>query len=363
MPTAVIDLAALRHNLAQLRQVLQPGTAVMAMVKADAYGHGAGPVALALMRCGVTWFGVATPAEALALRAAGVSGGILVLMPAYRDAAALLEQEIALTITDEPSLAALREQRRPGQRARVHLEVDTGMGRLGLPPAGAVRLAEQLARTPDVILEGLFTHFACADEADRSFTDGQLARFQQTLSELERRGIIVPLTHAANSAGMLAYPEAHFDLVRPGIALYGYHPSPVTKPLLPGLKPVMTLSAPVVFVKRIKSGQSISYGATWRASSDTTIATVRLGYADGYPRALSNRAQVRLHGAFCPVVGRVCMDQLMVEAGALEANIGDRVTLFGPEGPTAEELAQLAGTIPYELLTRIGGRVERSYVE
>lgn len=362
MPTAAIDLAALRHNLTRLRQVLRPGTAVMAMVKADAYGHGAGPVALALMHCGVTWFGVATPAEALALRAAGVSADILVLMPVYRDVAALLEQEIALTITDDLSLTALREQRRPGQRARVHLEVDTGMGRLGLPPEGAVRLAEQLARTSEVTLEGLFTHFACADEADRSFTERQMARFQQALSELKRRGITVPLTHAANSAGLL-YPEAHFDLVRPGIALYGYHPSPVTKPLLPDLKPVMTLSAPVVFVKRVNAGQSVSYGAEWRAPSDTTIATVRLGYADGYPRALGNRAQVRLHGALCPVVGRVCMDQLMVDVGALEVNIGDRVTLFGPEGPTAEELAQLAGTISYELLTRIGERVERSYVE
>jgi alanine racemase len=266
-------------------------------------------------------------------------------------------------MVDEASLAALREQRRPGQRARVHLEVDTGMGRLGLPPEGAVRLAEQLARSPGVVLEGLFTHFACADEADRGFTERQIARFQHVLSELKRRGLTVPLAHAANSAGVLAYPEAHFDLVRPGIALYGYHPSPVTKPLLPDLKPVMTLSAPVVIVRRVKAGQSISYGATWRAPSDTTIATVRLGYADGYPRALGNRAQVRLHGALCPVVGRVCMDQLMVEVGALEVNVGDRATLFGPERPTAEELAQLAGTISYELLTRIGERVERSYRE
>ena len=362
MPSAVIDLAALRHNLARLRQVLKPGTAVMAMVKADAYGHGASRVALALERCGVTWFGVATPAEALALREAGVGGDILVLIQTYHQDAALLEQEIALAISDETSLAALHAQRRPGQRARVHLEVDTGMGRLGLPPEGAIKLAERLSRTPEVVLGGLFTHFACADEADRSFTERQLERFQQVLDELRQLGITPPLIHAANSAGLLAYPEAHFDLVRPGIALYGYHPSPVTKPLSPDLQPVMTLSAPVVFVKPVKAGQSVSYGATWRSPRDTTIATVRCGYADGYPRTLSNRAQVRLHGALCPVVGRVCMDQLMIEVGALEVKVGDRVTLFGPEGPTAEELSLLAGTIPYELLTRIGERVERIYL-
>lgn len=363
MPTALIDLAALHHNLMQLRGRLGPGTAILAPVKANAYGHGAVAVASALARLGVSWFGVATSAEALALREAGITGNILLFIPAYDGVATLLDHDIALTIADEASLAALTAQRRPGQRARVHLKVDTGMGRLGLVAEAAVALAERLARTPGLDLEGLWTHFACADEAERRFTELQLARFQEVVQGLARRGITVPLRHAANSSALLAYPEAHFDLVRPGIALYGYHASPVTEPLLPDLKPVMTLTAPVVFVKPLKAGQSVSYGATWHAPQDTTIATVRLGYADGYPRALGNRATARVHGTLCPIVGRVCMDQLMIDVGALEVSVGDTVTLFGPEGPTAEDLARLVGTIAYELLTRIGERVTRRYLD
>ena len=238
------------------------------------------------------------------------------------------------------------------------------MGRLGGGTEETLRTAKLLDKLDGVELEGLWTHFACSDEPERSYTEGQLERFHEAVSALEHAGIQVPLKHTANSAATLAYPESHFDLVRPGIALYGYSSSPHSATLAPDLTPVMTLSAPVTFVKRVQQGQSVSYGALWTAPEDTTVATVRFGYADGYPRVLSTEpaAQVQMCGQRRPIVGRVCMDQLMVDVGDLDVKVGDRAVIFGPEGPTAEDLGRAAGTISYELLVRLGARVAREYV-
>ena len=360
-PHATVSLAALAHNIRALRSRLRLATAILAPVKANAYGHGAVGTARHLEALGVSWFGVATAGEALELRAGGVGGRILIFTPVYHGLEALLEQDITLSVVDTHSAEVVKKAA-TGQ-ARVHLKVDTGMGRLGGGTKETLATAELLDNMPRVELEGLWTHFACADESDRSYTERQLERFCEAVSALEHAGIQPPLKHTANSAATLAYPESHFDMVRPGIALYGYHSSPHSATYAPELVPIMTLSAPVTFVKRVCKGQSLSYGALWTAPKGTTIATVRFGYADGYPRVLSTTpaAQVRLCGQLCPIVGRVCMDQLMVDVGDLGVRVGDQAVIFGPEGPTAEELGEAAGTISYELLVRLGTRVARAY--
>jgi alanine racemase len=213
-----------------------------------------------------------------------------------------------------------------------------------------------------VELEGVWTHFAASDDEDKSLTLEQLENFQNFLSAIRREGIEPKLIHTANSAATLAFPESHFDMVRPGIAVYGYHSSPVTQTLESRLTPVMTLTAPITFIKKVKAGTPISYSRMWTAPKDTTIATVRIGYADGYPRLLTNKGEVWFQNRLCPVAGRVCMDQIMIDAGDLDVNIDDRVTLFGPEGINAETLGNRYGTISYDVLTGIAPRVERVYI-
>ena len=362
MPTATVDLGALSQNVTLLRRRLAPATQMLAAVKADAYGHGAPRVAQHLERVGVNWFGVATPDEALELRAAGIEGHVLIFSPVYEGLERLIDHKVALTVVDEVSLERVQWAARAVRKeAHVHLKVDTGMGRLGLPWREAAGVARAAGRTSGVVLEGVWTHFACADEAERGFTEKQIARFKCFLDALRKDSLEPAFVHAANSAALIAYPETHFDMVRPGIALYGYHSSDVTTALEPGLKPVMTLTAPVTFVKRVRAGESVSYGAGWTAPEDTTVATLRIGYADGYPRGLSGRAEVLVGGVKRPVVGRICMDQMMVDVGGLEVRPSDRVTLFGPGALGAEGVARLVGSISYELLTGLGSRITRRY--
>lgn len=373
MATATIDLDALRRNLKLLRSRLSPGCEFLAAVKANAYGHGAVPVARELEREGVAWFGVATAEEALELREDGIAGRILLLAPAGERVDELLSSDVDLVVAGRYSLERVRSIASRGT-PRVHLKIDTGMGRLGLPPGEALELARELDRDERVRLESVWTHLATADEPDHPLTGQQLEAFESFRETLSREGIEVPLLHTCNSAGLLALPKAHYGLVRAGIALYGY-PPPGTSPDPAessvdtqsgraaglGFTPVMTLSAPVVFAKRVPAGATISYGATWRAPRDTTIATVRLGYADGYPRLLSNRAWALLGGRRAPVVGMVCMDQLMLDAGDLDVVPGDDAVLFGGSGPGADELASLVGTISYEMVSSVAARVERVY--
>ncbi|HEX7004836.1 MAG TPA: alanine racemase [Trueperaceae bacterium] len=359
MPVAHVDLDALRSNFDLLRGRLSPACRVLAAVKADGYGHGAVAVARELEAAGCDWFGVATTEEALELRQGGVEGRILLFGPVFNRIPELVAADVALTVPGFEALEAVRASGVSG--ARLHLKVDTGMGRLGHPPAEALELARQLDREPGVILEGVWTHFARADELDRTFTGTQIELFASFLDELQREGLRPELAHACNSAGLLAYPEAHFEMGRPGISLYGYPPDEVMTDLAPTLKPVMTVTAPVTFVKRVPAGTSLSYGGSWTAERETTIATVRIGYADGYPRVVGNRASASIRGELVKVAGRVCMDQLMIDVGDLDLQPGERVTLFGPEGPTAAELGSLAGTVSYEILTSVGPRVKREY--
>ncbi len=364
-PQAHVNLSTLEANLALVRSRLASGVKVMAAVKADAYGHGLVPVAQRLANAGVEWFGVATAEEALALRRAGVSGGVLLLSPVVEPATITLlaDADVALTLTDDDCLERYTNADLP-RRLKLHLKVDTGMGRLGSPASEAARLAQAVARGRERLeLEGVFTHFADSDNDDRDYTHKQLDAFHEALGGLERAGLTPPLRHAANSAAILAYPEAQFDMVRPGIVLYGYHPAPNMIELEPRLQPILTLSAPVTFVKRVAAGTQVSYGGSWRAPSSTSVATVRIGYADGYPRSLSGQTQLRFQGRDCEVLGRVCMDQLMFDLGPNgHATPGERCILWGQGGPNGEELARRCGTVSYELLTGLSPRVERVYV-
>ncbi len=363
-PVATVDLQALEHNLGRVRRRLNGGTRVLAAVKADGYGHGAVPVARRLARCGVGWFGVATPEEALALRAGGVTGDILLFGPVYRadTLRRLADEGVSVTLADEAGLEAALAAR-TARPLRLHLKVDTGMGRLGLPWPEAAALARRVERAPGIELEAVWTHLARSDEADRAPTLAQIERFERLLADLRADGITPPLRHAANSAGVFGFPEAHYDLVRPGIALYGYHSDEPVQALEPDLRPAMRLQAPVSFVKRVPVGTPLSYGGTWVAPRETTVATVRIGYADGYPRLLSNSGSASLHGRSLPVAGRVCMDQILLDAGDLDVRPGDTVTLWGPPGPDAQSLARRIGTISYELLTGVAPRVPRRYLD
>lgn len=360
-PVATVDLAALGHNLASIRAAAR-GAPVMAAIKADGYGHGAVAVARALVDQGVRWFGVATPEEAITLREAGVTGGILVFSPVHHGHSLrrLVAAGVSLTVPDEEALRSLQAAQTQGT-AHVHLKVDTGMGRLGRPWQEAPSLARAIEGTDGVELEGVWTHFARSDERDPDATDRQLEAFEAALGALRRDGIEAGIRHASNSAAIFLHPAARYDMVRPGIALYGYHASDVVEAAAPRLAPVMRLDAPVTFVKRVEAGTAISYDGQWRAAAPTTVATVRFGYADGYPRQLSGKGWASVNGATVRLAGRVCMDQMMFDVGELEVLPGDVVTLFGGPGPDAEALARAAGTISYELFTRITGRVTRRY--
>jgi alanine racemase len=360
MAQALVNLSSLTHNVSVIRSHLRPRTNILVAIKADAYGHGAARVGQHLESLGVKWFGVATANEALELRKS-ISANILIFSPVYKNITELVDYNIALTIADEHSLNAITNADLE-KSAKVHLKVDTGMGRLGLMWKEAAELAQKIAEAKRMELEGVWTHFAASDDEDKTFTLKQLENFQNFLDELRKAGIQPRLMHTANSAATVAFPESHFDLVRPGIAVYGYHSSSFIQEQEPRLRPVMTLTAPITFVKKVKAGTPISYSHMWTAPRDTTIATVRIGYADGYPRLLTNKGEVWLRNQLFPVAGRVCMDQIMIDVGDLEVSLGERVTLFGPEGINAESLGNKYGTISYDVLTGIAPRVERVYI-
>lgn len=366
-PLARVDLAALSRNVRRLRERAGPADLLVA-VKADAYGHGLVPVARALERDGVRAFGVATPDEALALRRAGVRGRVLLFGPVRGPVTTtLLRAGIDLTIAgpadlDEVAGHAGRAAATGGPPARLHLKVDTGMGRLGLPPDRTVDLARAIVAAAGCEFTAAWTHFARADEPGDPTTRRQLDAFLGALDALDAAGARPRLRHASNSAALLTLPEARLDLVRPGIAVYGHVGSDAVAAEAPDLEPVMTLTAPVVHVKRVDAGTPVSYGHVWRAPRATTVATVRIGYGDGYPRALTGRGTARLAGVDAPVAGTVCMDQTMFDAGDAPVGAGDRAVLFGPGGPDLRELAARIDTIPYELLTRVTARVRRHYV-
>jgi alanine racemase len=365
MKWAEVDLAALRDNAATFAAAMGPGAELMAMVKADAYGHGALTAVDAFREAGAGWFGVALPGEALELRRAGVDAPILVAGWAHPDThQALVEAGVDLTLPDPASLHALvSAAHRAGRPARVHLKVDTGMNRQGVRPDDVPPLLSQLAAAhPHVHLAGLFTHFADADGADPAVTERQHQRFLPVLDAVRDLHPEV-VVHCANSAAALRFPHMRHDMVRPGIALYGYPPA--NCPPLP-LTPAMTVYAVVTHLKTVRAGETVGYGCTWTAPRDTRVATIAAGYADGVHRAQSNRGAVLAGGVRCPIVGTVSMDQLTADVSATDGvEVGDAVIIVGGRGEQrlgADEVAAVEGTISYEVLCAVSARVPRRAV-
>lgn len=358
-----IDLGAIAHNFRVIRKCIQGGAKLCAVVKANAYGHGAVAVAHEALGAGADYLAVATAEEGLELRAAGILAPILVLGLVPEEAAPeLVEKDLTQAVCDMGLAEAIsREAKRQGKSARIHLKMDTGMGRIGVPPEDAASLAGRIAALPGVELEGVFSHFAAADEADKGFVREQLARFRRGIGEMEKEGIFPPLKHIAESAAILEIPEAHFDMVRAGIIQYGLWPSREVSRSVE-LRQAMRLMAKISFIKSVPIGGSIGYGRAFRATRESRIATLPLGYADGYIRAYGPKGQVELHGKRAPIAGRVCMDQVMVDVTDIpEAKVGDEVTLFGSDTLTTEEAAGWLGTINYEVTCLVSGRVPRIY--
>lgn len=368
---AEIDLAALRANVRSLRD-RAPGAEFMAVVKADAYGHGMIPCARAAREAGATWIGTATPEEALAVRAAGIEGRVMCWLwtpggPWREGIEADLDMSVSGMWALDEVVAAARVVGRP---ARIQLKADTGLGRNGCLPGDwpeLVRSAVAAEREGLVAVSGLWSHFACADEPGHPSIAAQLDRFREMVSFAEGAGVRPEVRHIANSPGTLTLPETHFDLVRPGIAMYGISPSPeIGTPEDFGLRPVMTLSASLALVKHAPGGLGVSYGHHYVTPGETTLGLVPLGYGDGIPRHASGTGPVLVGGKLRTVAGRVAMDQFVVDLGGDELRAGDEAVLFGPGDrgePTAEDWAQAAGTIAYEIVTRIGARVPRVYVD
>ena len=365
---ATIDLGAIRHNVRVLRDGVGPGVGLMAVVKADAYGHGAAPVARACLAAGVTWLAVATVDEGVALRRAGIDAPALVLGPSDRaEYPAALSHNLALAAGSLVSAtAAARAARALGVIARAHVKVDTGLSRFGIPAARAVEEIIAIAALPDLLLEGIYTHFASSEEPDKTSARTQLALFTDVLARLAARGIRPLLRHTANSGAALDLPDARLDLVRPGIALYGYHPAGPGVDAR-GLRPALTLRTQLARVEVVPTGTGVSYNHTFHTKSPGALGLVPLGYADGLPRLLSNAGHMLVGGRRCPIVGRVCMDQTVLDVtdapGVAE---GDEVVVIGRQGHEyigADEIGAHAGTNSYETLCRIAPRVPRDYVD
>lgn len=361
---AEINLGNLIHNLNQIRKKVHPA-AVMAVVKADAYGHGAVPVTRRLVAAGVDNFAVARVAEAVELRKAGIDRNILIFGSLFPDEIETgLHYNAQLTVTDQQDVERIsRIAKKLGSVAPVHCNVDTGMGRVGLPVKDAEHWIAKTAGNRSLELQGIYTHFATADEGNKAFTYQQLERFNALLTGLLDRGIELPLIHAANSGAILDVPAAGFDMVRAGISLYGHYPSPVTSESIP-LKQVMTFKTRVSLVRRLPKGVSVSYGRQYYTPKETSIAVLPAGYADGVPRAFTNSADVLIKGKLYPVVGIVTMDQVMVAVGDDDIQIGDEAIFWGdtPQGSLqATKVAARIGTISYELCCRITKRVPRLY--
>jgi alanine racemase len=367
---ACINLETLKENLNSVRRSVPEGTAICAAVKANAYGHGVLRVAQALRDSGVEVLGVSSPFEGEELRNGGDRGRILLFGPTIPEEVPLtLTAELEPMVTGELYLDAIEEAVMNVSLTgpiRVHLKIDTGMGRVGCRPEEAVGLARRIAANPDMELAGTTTHFPSADSEDSDdieFTRKQGRILEAAAQEIRAAGIHPGVIHAANSGGIALSPETSFGMVRPGIALYGYGPR-----LRSGqpLKPVMELKTRITAIKKINAGATVSYGRTWKSPRECWIATLPVGYADGYSRLLSNKAQVLINGTRYPVAGTVCMDQIMVDLGPdTDVKLYDEAVLFGPDtaGPDAEELAEIIGTISYEVTCGISARVPRIYAD
>lgn len=367
---AEISLEAVQHNVQQFRRYIERPTKLMAVVKADGYGHGAIEIAQTAVQSGADYLAVALLDEALELRSAGISQPILVLgyTPAHSVKKAIT-YSIALTVfCDDVLDEVIHQAGQLKQTVSIHLKIDSGMSRIGVTSKEDVlRLAQKAINSPFVYLEGIFTHFANADSEDPSYTRKQFTRFMEMVESIEEENIHIPIKHCCNSAATMNFPDMHLDMVRVGIALYGLYPDASLKGHSIKLQQAMSLKTKIAALKTVPAAQPISYGCTFTPSSDSIIATLPIGYADGVSRLLSNRGKVLTRGQAAPVAGRVCMDQMMIDVSHVEgSSIGDEVTLFGQNQQSfqsVDDIASLMGTINYEVVCLIGKRVPRIYIK
>ncbi len=361
---AEVNLNNLSHNFNQIKKILAPKTKIMACVKADAYGHGLIPVAQKLISSKVDFLAAAYIDEGIKLRQANINCPILILgLMLKKDIEPLFRYRLTPTICDKGLAIALNSKARSfGKPVNVHIKVDTGMGRIGVLYKDALEFIKYAHKLKFINIEGVFTHLACAD-INKDFTLYQIDVFNHLISKLNKAGIHIPLIHAANSMGIIGYRMSHFNMVRPGLVIYGLYPKENVKI---NLKPVLSLKTKVIFSKRLPPGYGVSYGRDYITKKDTRIVTLCIGYGDGYPRNLSNLAPVLIRGMRFNISGRICMDQIMVDVGDFAIKAGEEVVLIGHQGKdkiTVEELARLSNTISYEIVCGLGNRVPRVYVK
>lgn len=368
---AKIDLDAVAWNMEQMKQNLKEGTEMVAVIKTDGYGHGAVQVASMLESYDYVWgYAVATLDEAVVLRAAEIQKPILVLGCIFPDQYwEMLKYEIRMNVyTKEMAEAISALAVEKGEQAYVHIKLDTGMARLGFSAEeSSIEEIKEIAELPNLVLEGVFTHFAKADEEDKTFTMMQLEKFEWMTQRLEEEGVTFPYVHASNSAGIIDVRRADYNLVRAGIAIYGLYPSEEVDKEKVQLKPALSLKSHIAFVKDIPAGTPVSYGGDFVSEHQMRIATIPIGYGDGYPRSLSDTGYVLIRGKKAPIIGRICMDQFMVDVSDIpEVKFGDKVTLIGrdqEEYLPVEKLSELSGRFNYEFVCDLGKRIPRVYVQ
>ncbi len=365
---AEINLDAMCSNVSQAIERMKPAK-LMAIIKTDAYGHGAVRSAKALDEIGVYAFGVATPGEALELRRAGIKNPILILgyvFEEYFDR--MIENDIDLAVFDLNTAKLLNSHaEKLGKKARVQIKADTGMGRIGFQPCDeSAEVIKEIAALKNIEIDGMFTHFACADSKDKASVNRQIERFTNFVAKVKSEGVSLPIVHCYNSASIVDFDKPLFDMVRCGIITYGLEPSDEVSKTNIKLQKVMSIKSHVAYVKKVGAGFTVSYGSTYVTDKETEIATIPVGYGDGYPRTLSNKGRVLIGGHFAKIIGRVCMDQFMVDVTGLGVNRGDEVILMGSDGEnsiTAEEIGNLSGRFNYELVCDINKRVPRVYIK
>lgn len=367
---AEINLTALAFNMREIRRITSPNAKIMAVVKANAYGHGIMGIAETVLHHGADMLGVATLGEAINLRERGFLVPIMIFgYTPFEHARETVFYDLIQTVYTLKAAEVLSEEAaRQKKVAKIHVKVDTGMNRLGyLPGDDALRDIAHIARLPYINMEGIFTHFAVADIKDKNYTNRQLDVFLDFVDRLKKQGLEFPIRHAANSGGIIEFPEAHLDLVRPGILMYGYYPSDEVDESKLELIPVMTLKAKAAFIKSIPLGETISYGRKFTTTKETKVLTLPLGYADGIPRLLSGKIDVLIRGQRVPSVGTICMDQFMVDVSEIDdINIGEEVVIFGRQNGhfiPVDEIAAKMGTINYEILCGISERIPRVYIK
>lgn len=364
-----INLDNLENNIKEIRRHVGNDTLIMAIVKANAYGHGAEVCAKLFLKNGADRLGVSILSEGIALREAGIEAPILLLnftpISQYKK---LLKYDLTQTIFKyEDALALSEEAVKQGKIAKIHIKIDSGMNRIGfLPNEDSIKSIINISKLPNLEVEGIFTHFATADESDKSYTKKQFERFNNIINKLEEEKVHIPIKHSANSATIVDLPDYKQDMVRPGIILYGHYPSEFVNSNIVNLKPAMSLKSTISYVKELDKGEGIGYGQTYITKKKSRIATLPIGYGDGYSRNFSNRAYVSINNKRVPIIGNICMDQLMVDVTDInELDLKDQAVLFGYSHesiPNLKELAKIIGTINYEILTMINSRVPRLYL-